>query len=172
MPVIALSDFTNTGRVRINQFQNSELIRYIERYSKQGLVLTLGNALYNQFINDLDVNGVPQDLQYLSLFNPIDLTNCGCECNDCKSKFFNDGMKDALMDYVLFYYERSRMKRSTATGKRKVDNENSSSFELTNSDVITIYNSSIDSFRVIQKKARELGLITDCVKCPNYILNL
>lgn len=172
MPVIALSDFTNTGRVRINQFQNAEFIRYIERYSKQGLVLTLGNTLYNLFVNDLDVNGVPQNLQYLSLFNEIDLTNCNCECADCKSQPFNDGMKDALMDYVSFYYERSRMKRSTSTGKRKVDNENSSNYELTNSDVITVYNSSIDSFRVIQKKAKELGLITDCVKCPNYILNV
>jgi hypothetical protein len=167
VPVIGISDFIATGQIRFNEYERDELILFIDKYSKQALVETLGGSLYQQFVDNL-ANGFPQNPDYLPLFNPIILDSCYC---GCMSKKHNDGMREALINYVTFFFERSRLKRSTSSGKKSVNSENSGSNILLYSDLITIYNDSIESLRVIQNKAKELSLITECVHCPQFMLN-
>lgn len=143
MSVISTSDFSKDPyRLAINPSQSAELQEYIDNAQKEYLVQLFGVELYDLFIADL-VSDVPTTARFIKIFEPfIDQTN------DVLT--MSDGIKDMLKGFAYYTFLRDHVTRVDTTGISKILGENSQPVSAIYHNITRRYNSSVETFRVIQ----------------------
>jgi len=143
--VVKIEDF-DAGRFLIpsNDFQTDTLQNYLDKYERHYLLRLLGLDLYNLFIADLDVQGVPQNPDYLAFYEAFADESNGCNCE-------SQGIKEMLKALLYFHYIRDTYTRATTTGPKRSKGENSENLDKVAHDITTRYNEGVESFECIQK---------------------
>lgn len=148
MIILSIEDFKE-GKYKIPQTDKinaDKLQSYIERYEDKYLTDLLGAELSNLFISDL-VDGLPQTLIYLNIFNPIkqDLKE------DCKIKrIYSRGIKDMLRGFIFFEFMNDLPNQKDLTGVNRAKSENGTPVHWQDWGLPSFYNESVLSFRSIQ----------------------
>jgi hypothetical protein len=142
--IIQISDF-ESGRnsIALNRYQTDDLQTYIDKYERKYLLMLFGQELYDLFIADLDVNGIPQRQKYLDLFNPF--------YKEIYNEFFDSlGLKKMLEGVVYFYFVRDKFSQQTTVGVSKSKSENSDNVGMQTHDLYSRYNNSGETFESIR----------------------
>lgn len=149
--IVKTTDFTGFYAISQNKFDKDALQAYIDQYEKDYLQDLLGCELYDIFIADLDVNGVPQTVIYQTIYNElcVDESLYTCTCDKVKR---SSGIKQMLKGFIYYHYIRDQRLKNTISGTIVNDNENS--VQASTNELITLihrrYNDSINSYKAIQ----------------------
>ena len=157
MIILQLSDFKE-GKFKIPQTNNlcsNQLQEYINRYEERYLIDLLGCELSELFITDL-VDGIPTDILYTNLFNPIKIDidkgfsqSIGlCYCNP--RRIVSRGIKSMLQGFIFFEYMRDFPNQRDLTGVNRVDSENTTYTEFSSWGLSQFYNESVEDYHNIQ----------------------
>jgi hypothetical protein len=148
MIILNIEDFKE-GKYKIPQtptINSEKLESYIERYEDKYITDLLGAELSDLFIADL-LDGVPQTLIYLNIFNPIkqDLKD------ECKIKrIYSRGIKDMLRGCIFWEFMRDLPNQKDLTGVNRAKSENGEPIHWQDWGLPSFYNESVSSFRSIQ----------------------
>lgn len=141
--IVNSSDFVNKFELAVNQFNESKIDAYIDRYEPYYLSQLLGKELKDLFISDLDVNNIPQTPIYETIYNPLSI--------DLDSQVvFSYGIKEMLLGFIYYHFTKDETIKQTPVGSVKPNTENSlnvgTSQYLTNR-----FNESVESLIAIQR---------------------
>ena len=150
--IVKTSDFTGFYALSQNKFDKDALTEYITTFEKKYLQNLLGCELYDLFIADLDIDGVPQTLIYEKIYDPfcLDGLNDGCYCGE----YYNsEGIKAMLKGFIYFHYLSDQRLKNTISGT--VTNANENSYKAEVNELITLnyrrFNNSVFTYKAIQK---------------------
>ena len=169
--MITTSQFIGYFNIAQDPQTESKLESYITRYEKKYLIDLLGFDLYELFVADLDVNGVPQTERFVNIYNalnydenvepffyPVGFRKSKCDDNRVESEpTYSEGMVNMLLGFIFFEFVKEYDLIVSQTGVTVNVNENSeNSPGATHTHLSeTRYNSSIASYKVIQRYIRE-----------------
>lgn len=167
LPITKTTDYTGEVKISSNQYDEKDLILYINRYEEELLQELLGCELATQFIADLDGNGEPQTQRFIEIYEPF--------CTDdnmstyflydypyfynnrydytghkCKLQWRSRGIKEMLKTMIFFRYTRDQKVKNTITGN--VVNQNNVSREARNGEtnMRRLYNDILQTKNAIQ----------------------
>lgn len=143
--------FTGFHLLQSNCYGYSKLQAYMDRYEEHYLKLLLGSELYPLFINDL-LNGVPQDTEYLELFNPFCETVSNCHCNN--EEIISKGIKDMITGFVYYNFVHGNQMKQTPVGTTVKKTHNSINVDFLNNerDAEDRWNEAVGTFKAIRSK--------------------
>ncbi len=155
--IVKESDF-DAGRFKMptNTFQEADLQSYIDKYHRHYLIRLFGIVLYDLFIADLDVNGVPQTQRFTDVYVAFTTQTNGEFCD-------SEGMVEMIKAFIYFHYQRDMVVKATTVGPKRTKSENSVNLDNVSSDLTTRYNEGVNSFDCIQKKMKD-----DSTTYPEY----
>lgn len=143
MAILQDSDFSS-GEYAIPQSKFTKLSAYIAKYEKTYLIDLLGVEFYDLFIADLTPTTpqVPQDADYLFIFNPF-----AVQINDCNIE--SRGIKEMLKALVFFHFMREDVIRKTTFGatKQKAEVADNVGYDF---NLIDAYNNAFEIAGAIQ----------------------
>lgn len=137
------ADFIDKFELSTGMYSNTKIQDYIDRYEEQYLIQLLGVELYNQFIADLDIDNIPQDVKFLKIFEPF---------NEQISftLMMSRGMKDMLVGFIYFEYLKDLITKTTSVGVTKPQEQNSKII-TSHTTIYGRYNESINTYKAIQE---------------------
>jgi len=138
---VTTSDFTNKFEMSTGMYANTKIQDYIDRYESIYLAELLGIDLYNLFIADV-VAGVPTTDIYLQIFNEF-------MSEDDIRLIISRGMKDMLLGFIYFEYQKDMVTQMTPNGVVKQENENSKPISA-HTTIFGRYNESVKTYQAIQ----------------------
>lgn len=144
MAVLTVSDFNSKFATARNEYTSSNVTEYISRYEDYYLVHLLGKELYDIFIVSYDDNLSPDYTRSVALYNAFIEQYSG-------GIFQSQGIKDMLMGFVYFHYQRDIYTQPTTSGNVKNASQNSTSSGFVQNMMFQKYNESIDSYYAIQR---------------------
>lgn len=146
--------------IGFNKHQESDIQAFIDKYEKEYLTALLGCELYDLFVADLGVNGVPQLQIYLDIYNAF------CEDNNdfisnyyghywkygygCKKQVISIGMVEMVKRFIYFEYVRTQKTYNTPTGTVVNENEVSRETSFSESGIFQVYNEGVMTYDAIQ----------------------
>jgi len=166
LPITQPTDYIGEVKISSNQYDEKDLLLYIERYEREILEELLGCTLADEFINDFDnVAGTPTEQRFIEIYEPFcidDNLNTNFMCcypnfyeytytgYNCKIQWRSRGIKELLKSMVYFHYTRDQKVKNTITGN--VVNQNNVSREARNaeSNIRRIYNGILKTRNAIQ----------------------
>ena len=166
LPITQPTDYIGEVKISSNQYDEKDLLLYIERYEREVLEELLGCELAEAFITDFDnVLGTPTEQRFIEIYEPFCIddnlsTNFMCcypyfyEYNytgiNCKIQWRSRGIKELLKSMIYFRYVRDQKVKNTITGV--VVNQNNVSREARNSEsnIRRIYNDILKTRNSIQ----------------------
>jgi hypothetical protein len=137
--LIVKSDFV--GKFELAKSINDKIDSYIAKYEENYLRDLLGSELFTLFKNDV-IDNEPQSEEYLTIFNPININ-----INDVEVR--SEGLKDMLLGFIYFDYERDNRYKTSNIGQTK-NNPDSGSNEFDLFHLNSRYNDSIKTYQNIQ----------------------
>jgi hypothetical protein len=139
---VTTNDLVNKFEISTGMYADSKIDAYIDRYEDVYLAEMLGVNLYNDFIDDLDVDNLPQDVKFTKIFEPF------MEEKDLRI-LISKGIKDMLMGFIYFEYLKDQVTQSTPVGIVKQQGENSTPIH-SHTTIYGRYNEAIKTYRAIQ----------------------
>ena len=153
MSFLQPSDFKGIVAQSKNEFTESEIQLYIDRFEPIYLRDLLGATLYDLFVADLTPaappivpTSVPVSAIYTSIFEPFQDDNGNT--NGCQH--ISEGMVQMLKFFVFFEYARDNQFDFVITGATKTKYSNSEIAVLNQTNAIDNYNEGIKTYREIQ----------------------
>ncbi len=141
MAYITTDDFVNKFKLTKNDFNESELNSYIDRYEEITLIELFGKELY-----DLWVTGIAgSDPIYTFLRDPFVVQL------DCGTILNSRGVNDILLGVVYFYWSRDIITQRTSNGSVKKKEENSTEATQFKANLQSRWNESIETYCSIQR---------------------
>jgi hypothetical protein len=138
--LINTTDFV--GKFAIAQNSFSQLGNYITQFEQKLLYKLLGKELADLFIADL-AGGVPQTQKYLDIYDPLNV--------EFEGVFYEtQGMKQMLIGFVWFEFQRYDKAKATIAGTFSNANENAREVGFGELNLYGRYNESVDAFNTIQ----------------------
>lgn len=139
--LISESDFSDI--IATDAYTEAELILAIDEYEKPLLYELLGIELYDLFVSDLDVNGVPQTPIYETIYNPF--------VKEIEDRMVtSQGMKKMLVQWVSFFYIRTQSQNNTIHGNVQSQGTINTPSAMSYGTLVTNYNKCIENFKAIQ----------------------
>ena len=139
---VTTNDLVNKFEISTGLYADSKIDAYIDRYEDVYLAEMLGITLYNEFIADLDIDNLPQDVKFIKIFEPF------MEEKDLRI-LISKGVKDMLMGFIYFEYLKDQITQSTPVGIVKQQSENSTPIH-SHTTIYGRYNEAIKTYRAIQ----------------------
>lgn len=143
---VNISDFTGKFEVHQGMYSNNDLNDYIQRYELDYLKQLFGVPLYNEYYANAITNpptNIPPLAKFSYLYNPFDYQNTDDFWLLCQSK----GIKDMLIGFIWFEFNKDQVSTATPLGQQKQKNELS---EAVISTLYNRYNESVKTYRAIQ----------------------
>jgi len=141
--IVQTSDFVGKYAVTQNSFNTFDLTDFIEKYELNYLYDLLGVELGGLMYSGITTPYTPPTSTiYQTIFNPLNLDE-----NQIRSK----GIKEMMLGFIFFEYTRTQNVVNTGTGNVSAQNEVSTIAIWGHTDIYNIYNSSIDTYKAIQK---------------------
>jgi len=137
--LIVKEELVGKFKTAINAYDGVD--SFITQYEKNYLYDLLGVELADLFIANL-TNKVPVAARFLALYNVIEL--------DVYCRLRSAGMKDMLLGFIYFEYQRKQSVTPTITGNVRSLGENSTNISPDYSPLYLNYNSSISTYQIIQ----------------------
>lgn len=139
--IIDTDDFTDKFAIAQNNF--SQLSNYISRFERTYLYKLLGKELADLLIADL-TSQVPTTQRFIDIFEPMN-----SEVNGIY--YQNNGMKQMLLGFIWFEFQRYDKAKSTIAGTYANVNENSREVGFGELNLYGRYNQAVDDFKEIQR---------------------
>lgn len=143
---VNVSDFTGKFEVHQGMYANNDLNDYIQRYELDYLKQLFGIAMYNEYYANAIANppsNIPTLAKFNYLYHPFDYQNTDDFWLLCQSK----GLKDMLIGFIWFEFNKDQISTATALGQQKQKNELS---EMVLTTIYGKYNESVKTYRAIQ----------------------
>jgi hypothetical protein len=141
MATITYNDFVGKFEQTVNQFTEDKLTDYITRYQTIYLIEMLGKELYDLYVQGLE----DEDEIYEFIENPfVEQLSCGTILN-------SRGIKDMLLGFIYFEYQRDAKVQQTINSAVKIKSENSERAGNYDTNIFGRYNESIDTYKAIQQ---------------------
>ena len=166
LPITQPTDYIGEVKISSNQYDEKDLLLYIERYEREVLEELLGCELAEAFITDFDnVLGTPTEQRFIEIYEPFCIddnlsTNFMCcypyfyEYNytgiNCKIQWRSRGIKELLKSMIYFRYVRDQKVKNTITGVVVNQNNVSRESRLAESNIRRIYNDILKTRNSIQ----------------------
>ena len=139
--IVNTTDFVGKYALAQNSFSN--LGDYITQFERNYLYKLLGKELADLFIADLS-NYVPQTTRFENIYNQIiGETNGIC--------YFNEGMKNMMLGFIYFEYQRMEKIQSTVSGSFANTSETAREVGFMELNLYGRYNQSVKDFKEIQR---------------------
>lgn len=139
--IIDTADF-ETGKFKIAQGIHTDLDAYITRYESSYLADLLGVELKGLFVADLSAQ-IPVSAIYLSIFNAF-------QDDDGNSIKKSTGIKDMLLGFIWFEYNRDIFLKNTISGIAKTKIDSSELVGYPETYIYSYYNESVLTYNAIQ----------------------
>lgn len=136
---ITTSQFVDKFSLTVNEFTNTSLEQYIERYNEKVLVELLGKELYDLW--DANQNNAPYDV----------LTNPFIWQSSCGKVYQSKGMLELSLAMIYFYYARDIIQQQSTNGAIRSSNENGNGMTFTESLIWQKYNEAKETYDAIQE---------------------
>jgi len=138
------SDLKGQTKTAKDIFTKSDIQSYLDKFEVIYLQDLLGCELYNDFATDFSILGnVPTDPKFISIWNMF------CKDDSCHIHR-SEGMKEMLSLFVYFEYVRDQPVKNNIGGPQINDQANSNGALTTQTNIITNYNTGIDTYNSIQ----------------------
>jgi len=144
--ILTQSMFVGQYAVATGPLGATDLQLIIDSVEDRTIKELFGNTMAALFIADIS-SGVPQDTNYLTLFNPLLLDN---------PRTFEDystGIIEMLKCFVYFEWYQSRQASPSTAGLKKIDSSNSKNYPNNSDLMMKKYNLGVANFKVIQEYA-------------------
>lgn len=139
---ITSSDFIDKFELSTGMYADAKIEAYIDRYEDVYIAELFGINLYNEFVADLDIDNVPQDVKFTKVFEPF------MEEKDLRI-LISKGMKDMLLGFIYFEYQKDQITQSTPAGVVQQQGENSKQIH-SHTTIYGKYNEAVKTYRAIQ----------------------
>jgi len=171
LPLTLPSDYTGQIAITSNKYDKSELELYIARYEQEILEDLLGCDMATAFIADLDGSNYPIDVKFQELFDAFCIDESPGINNvydygefyhyhprytghGCKIQWRSRGILELLRYMVYLSYNRDQKVRNTSTGNVVNENEVSTQARHYETNMVRVYNQSLDWYYAIQWRIR------------------
>jgi hypothetical protein len=145
MAFLSTTDFVGKNSVSLNEFTESDLQSYIDRYETKLLVELFGKALYDLW------NG-STDAIYTTLTAPLIFQSENC----CSGKVYESkGIKEMLAGFIYWEYERDIYTQRTLNGSMKQTSENGEDSSHAMSNLHGRYDEALETYNAIQAYIEE-----------------
>jgi hypothetical protein len=139
-----LIDNTNftTGDLKISQtdYTLDDLNEFINKYEEEALIDLLGQDLYDLFVADLDVNGVPQTAIYTTIYNPM------------RNKLYvSEGMVQMVKGFVWWEYVRRQKVQNSGSGPVAAKSDTGREVGYSEYNIYEPYNMAVGTHENIQR---------------------
>jgi hypothetical protein len=138
--------FVGKYELHIGMYDQAKLQEYIDIYEPRYLVELFGEKLYNEFISDLNMQGVPKSPNFQFVFNSF------YQNINLHTIIQSDGIKTMLKGFIYFEYLKDTTNQVTPNGMVIPSNENSTTASTLYSMMYARYNEAIRSFKAIQTR--------------------
>ena len=149
LPITKVSDYSRGGSysLPLNKLTIKEFTPYIEETEERWLCYLLGKELSDLFLSDLDpVTNLPVTPRFIEIYERFFKDSIRCSL-----KLESIGIKSFLQGLVCFYYLRSNNISNGMMGAQSNDSENSIHEGLSRTQVIQLYNQSVETLKNIQE---------------------
>lgn len=157
------SDFASL--IATDVYTEGELTLAIAEYEKPLLYELLGVELYDLFVSDLDVNGVPQTPIYQTIYNAF--------VKEIDEKMVtSQGMKEMLVQWVFFFFVREQPQNNSVQGNVESQGTINKASKMSYSTLVLKYNKCITNFKAIQtyiKSVKDADYPTYKGICKEYM---
>jgi hypothetical protein len=165
LPITEPTDYVGEVKISSNQYDEKDLLLYIQRYEREVLESLLGCELADEFINDLDVDNNSTEQRFIDINGPFcidDNLNTGFMCcysyfyeynytgHGCRIQWRSRGIKELLKSMIYFYYTRDQKVKNTITGNVVNQNNVSREASFAESNIKRIYNDILKTRNAIQ----------------------
>lgn len=140
--IVKISDFIGEFALQQSQFTNlqSFIDKYEKHYLNELLGLELSDLLYADIVSP---SVVPITAMYLTIFNHLVYEN-SCEQN------ISFGIKEMLVGFIYWDFVRTNGIKLTVNGYVNQQSEVSTPVDWNNTNIYTIYNMTVKTYRAIQ----------------------
>ena len=142
--ILTQSMFIGEYAIAAGPLGATDLQNIIDRVEPQTIKELFGNTMGTDFLNDIS-SGVPQDPDYLTLFNALMLED------PCTFENYSTGIVEMLKCLVFNEWYTSRQANPTTTGQKKLDSSNSRNYPDNSHLMFRYYNRAIGNYKVIQE---------------------
>jgi hypothetical protein len=140
--IISHSDFKGPYQLSQNTKQTDKVLLYINKYYPEYIYQILGAVMGQEFIDDLNVNGVPTEEKFLEIYEPFVFDDsCGLHRSI--------GMKNVILGMVYAQIVRDSGNYNAVEGNKRTLGENAEFVGITNK-LTTMFNDSVSSAKEIQ----------------------
>ena len=151
MSFLQPDDFVGKVAQGKNEFTESKIQLYINRYEPIYLTALLGCDLYDLFVADLlptpsEPTSVPQTAIYTSIFDAF----CDDDGNTNGLQHVSEGMVEMLKFFIFFEYARDNQFSFGITGATKNNFSNSEIAVINQTNAIDNYNNAVKTYKEIQ----------------------
>jgi len=145
--IVKAADFT--GKYTIAQTSFTDLDSYILKYEERYLIELLGVELFDLFKADIATPlSPPTDPIYLAIYNPIREDDSSCIR-------ISEGMKEMLLGFIYFEYQRDIKFYSTPSGTVVGQSEVARESSGDENYIYGRYNEAVKSYNTIQWYIRD-----------------
>ena len=141
---LGIDDFEGKYELHTGMYDQAKILEYIQIYEERYLLELLGAKLYDEFIDDLDVNNYPESPNFQAIFNPFheDAVNHGI--------VISQGILEMLKGFIYFEYIKDTANQMTINGQVIPQNENSLTATSLYNMMYTRYWEALRTYRAIQ----------------------
>lgn len=167
LPITKPTDYIGEVKISSNQYDEKDLLLYIQRYEQEILEELLGCDLSAAFIADLDADNNSTEQRFIDINAPFCIDDnlntyflyeypYFYECNNqytgykCKLQWRSRGIKELLKSLVYFHYVRDQKVKNTVTGNVVNQNNVSREASFAESNIRRIYNNILKTRNAIQ----------------------
>lgn len=141
--IVQTSDFTGAYRVSKSAQSEVELSNYINKFELLFLMELLGVELANLVYADITTPFTePNTAKYKIIFNTL---------NSDEPLVKSNGIKQMLVEFIYFEFTRNQTFVNTITGNVNASNEVSTLANQFSTNIVTTYNTAVDTYFSIQK---------------------
>jgi hypothetical protein len=165
LPITQPTDYIGEVKISSNQYDEKDLLLYIERYEREILEELLGCDLATAFIADLDADNNSTEQRFIDINAPFCIDdNLTTSFLNAYYWFYEDiyrgynfkiqwrsrGIKELLKSLVYFHYTRDQKVKNTITGNVVNQNNVSREASFPESNIKRVYNDILKTRNAIQ----------------------
>lgn len=140
--IIQTTDFIGKYAVSQNNFNESDLQAFIDKFESKYIYDLLGVTLGNLFLDDITTDFTePNTQKYKDIFKTI---------NQDEPLIRSIGIKEMLLGFIYFEFVRTQTVQNTLTGNVLNQNEVANIVDWSSTAVYSNYNEAIRTYRHIQ----------------------
>ena len=156
--IVKTTDFVGKYKVSQNNFAETDLQSFIDKFEKVYIRRLLGLTTGDLFYADIASLTFlpPSNAIYSVLFNPIATVINGCDV-------ISNGVKEMLVGFIYWEYTRLAATQNTLNGNVIQENETASQVDFSKTPIYSNYNEAVYTYSAIQ-----YFIMNDDTNYPDY----